>query len=308
MDGFFGIGFGELVMIAIVALIVLGPERLPSALREVAKFIRQVRNLSQEFTSQFGDDFKALEDLNPRRLLQEAIDNIDEEENAKDGKAKTPAKKSTTPTTAAKKTTTTPAKPAAAKNGVAKSTTASKTTSATTSTTTGTATKSTETTPIATTKSDDTELAAAETTSANEDKSTVISEKAEMSEKPEAVEPKVEATSGIEVDVAASNSAPTTAQPMDEPENRIAPPDSAEHSAPQVSVAETNQSSLVEPSQEVVQTNGHAGPNIDSGSRTVSVASTSAPENEPVQASTITVSTEPTVEYNGQLENEEMRS
>jgi len=119
MEGFFGIGFGELVMIAIVALIVLGPERLPSALREVAKFIRQLRNLSREFTDQFGDEFKALEDLNPRRILQDAITSLDEEEKAKE-EPKT-AKKSTTTssppkTTAPKptttKSTTTTAKPA----------------------------------------------------------------------------------------------------------------------------------------------------------------------------------------------------
>jgi sec-independent protein translocase protein TatB len=119
MDGFFGIGIGELIMIAIVALIVLGPERLPGAFREMAKFIRQIRNLSKEFTDQFGDEFKALEDLNPRRLLQEAIDNIDDEERAKEEAAK-PAKKPTPakPATAAKSTT--PAKPLAAQQSVPK--------------------------------------------------------------------------------------------------------------------------------------------------------------------------------------------
>jgi sec-independent protein translocase protein TatB len=123
MDGFFGIGIQELVLIAIVALIVLGPERLPATLREVAKFIRYVRNLTRDFTEQFGDDFKALEDLNPRRILQQAITSIDEEEEAKEDpkKAKaTPAKATTTATsksavkpTPAKATTpktTTPAK------------------------------------------------------------------------------------------------------------------------------------------------------------------------------------------------------
>jgi len=119
MEGFFGIGFGELVLIAIVALIVLGPERLPSALREVAKFIRQLRNLSREFTDQFGDEFKALEDLNPRRILQDAITSLDEEEKAKEEPkaAKKPATTAaTTKTTATKplttKSTTTSTKPA----------------------------------------------------------------------------------------------------------------------------------------------------------------------------------------------------
>lgn len=127
MDGFFGIGIGELIMIAIVALIVLGPERLPGAFREVAKFVRQVRNLSKEFTDQFGDEFKALEDLDPRRMLKDAIDSIDEEEEAKEkaektdkskSTAKKPAVKSSTTSKATTKPTTT--KPAATKPATTK--------------------------------------------------------------------------------------------------------------------------------------------------------------------------------------------
>ena len=46
MDSFLGIGIAELFFIAILALVILGPERLPGALREVAKVIRYVRNLT----------------------------------------------------------------------------------------------------------------------------------------------------------------------------------------------------------------------------------------------------------------------
>jgi len=121
MDGFFGIGIQELVLIAIVALIVLGPERLPATFREIAKFIRYVRNLTNEFTAQFGDDFKALEDLDPRRMLQREIESIDAEE-TKPAAKPAPAKTTTTKTTATpKSTTTTTPKPAA--STTAKSTT-----------------------------------------------------------------------------------------------------------------------------------------------------------------------------------------
>lgn len=133
MDGFFGIGIQELILIAIVALIVLGPERLPAALREIAKFIRQVRNMTNEFTQQFGDDFKALEDLDPRRMLQQAINSIDEEEQAKE---KTTKGKSTTTSATAK---TTPAKSTVAKTTTDKTTTASTSKPATTKSATTTA-------------------------------------------------------------------------------------------------------------------------------------------------------------------------
>ena len=74
MDSFFGIGLFELVMIAIIALVVLGPERLPGAMREVAKYMKQLRNISNEFQSQFSEELKMLDEINPRRILNEAID------------------------------------------------------------------------------------------------------------------------------------------------------------------------------------------------------------------------------------------
>jgi sec-independent protein translocase protein TatB len=74
MDSFFGIGLFELVMIAIIALVVLGPERLPGAMREVAKYMKQLRSISHEFQSQFSEELKMLEEIDPRRILNEAID------------------------------------------------------------------------------------------------------------------------------------------------------------------------------------------------------------------------------------------
>lgn len=110
MDGFFGIGISELFMIAVVALIVLGPERLPGALREVAKFIRMVRNMTNELTSQFGDEFKVLEDLNPQKILRDLVDEPDEKAKAAAKTATTAAKPAVKPAT--KPATATTPKPA----------------------------------------------------------------------------------------------------------------------------------------------------------------------------------------------------
>ncbi len=100
MDSFFGIGIFELMMIAVIALLVLGPERLPSAMREIAKFIRQLRDISSEFQSQFSDELKMLDEINPRRIINEAID-------------------PKTPSAPAKPAAPAPAKPAAAKPAAA---------------------------------------------------------------------------------------------------------------------------------------------------------------------------------------------
>lgn len=87
MDSFFGIGIMELFLIAIIALIVLGPERLPGAMRSIANFMRQLREMSNEFTSQFSEEIKMLEEMNPRRIVNEMLD-----------PAKTPLPSSSRPT------------------------------------------------------------------------------------------------------------------------------------------------------------------------------------------------------------------
>ncbi len=79
MDSFFGIGPMELVFILIFALIFLGPERLPQVLREVVIFLRKVRALSDEITSQINQelgDLQELRDLDPRRPLQDTLRSV----------------------------------------------------------------------------------------------------------------------------------------------------------------------------------------------------------------------------------------
>ena len=39
----FEIGFSEMVLVCVIALLVLGPEKLPGAVRQVARFIKKIR-------------------------------------------------------------------------------------------------------------------------------------------------------------------------------------------------------------------------------------------------------------------------
>lgn len=48
-----GIGFLELVIIALAALVLLGPKRLPEIMRQVAKFYVHLRRTSNDFKSAF---------------------------------------------------------------------------------------------------------------------------------------------------------------------------------------------------------------------------------------------------------------
>ncbi|MSP26329.1 MAG: hypothetical protein EXR75_14470 [Myxococcales bacterium] len=52
----FGLGLGEMVLIAIVMLIVLGPKELPGVLRTVARGLTKLRRMSTELRRESGID------------------------------------------------------------------------------------------------------------------------------------------------------------------------------------------------------------------------------------------------------------
>ena len=47
---FFNIGTAELLLIFVIALIVVGPRRLPEIAQNLGKIVRDIRKMSQEFT------------------------------------------------------------------------------------------------------------------------------------------------------------------------------------------------------------------------------------------------------------------
>jgi sec-independent protein translocase protein TatB len=48
---FFNIGTAELMLIFVIALIVVGPRRLPEVSRSLGKVVNDVRQMSREFTA-----------------------------------------------------------------------------------------------------------------------------------------------------------------------------------------------------------------------------------------------------------------
>ncbi|WP_242344925.1 Sec-independent protein translocase protein TatB [Anaeromyxobacter terrae] len=48
----FGLGFGEIVIIAILALLLLGPDRLPEAAKTLGKTLREVRKATEDIKDQ----------------------------------------------------------------------------------------------------------------------------------------------------------------------------------------------------------------------------------------------------------------
>jgi len=52
----FGLGFGEIMVIAILALVVVGPSRLPTLMKTVGGAMRQLRQASRDIRTSVGLD------------------------------------------------------------------------------------------------------------------------------------------------------------------------------------------------------------------------------------------------------------
>ncbi len=73
----FNIGLGELLFIAILVLVVVGPERLPKVMREFGRIVREIRLIVNEMTSQFADELQPFQELQqPLEELRQLADDI----------------------------------------------------------------------------------------------------------------------------------------------------------------------------------------------------------------------------------------
>jgi sec-independent protein translocase protein TatB len=132
----FNVGGGELIVIALIALIVLGPSRLPGAARQVGKTVGELRRLSTGFQNELRaafDDAERSGEPAPvaaaPRPVSAAVEAVSAQAApAKAAPTKTAAKrtstaKRTTPARKAASTTAKAKKPAAKKATAAKRTT-----------------------------------------------------------------------------------------------------------------------------------------------------------------------------------------
>jgi len=61
----FGIGTGELLLLLIIALVVLGPERMPRMARDIGRVVGELRRTSDELRDEF---------MNADKLINKAAD------------------------------------------------------------------------------------------------------------------------------------------------------------------------------------------------------------------------------------------
>lgn len=87
----FGINGGELIVLLVVALVILGPERLPHYAEQLAQLVKSVRRFAkgaqaqmrEELGPEFDDiDWQKLDprQYDPRRIVRDALSDVWEDE------------------------------------------------------------------------------------------------------------------------------------------------------------------------------------------------------------------------------------
>jgi sec-independent protein translocase protein TatB len=85
----FGINGSELIILAILAVVILGPERLPEYAAQLARFVKQLKTMAagakEQLREEVGDeivdmDWRKLDprQYDPRRIIKEALLDDDE--------------------------------------------------------------------------------------------------------------------------------------------------------------------------------------------------------------------------------------
>ncbi len=70
----FDIGWSELVVIGVVALIAIGPKELPGVLRTVGQYMGKIRRMASEFQGQFQEAMREAEMADLKKPVDEMTD------------------------------------------------------------------------------------------------------------------------------------------------------------------------------------------------------------------------------------------
>jgi sec-independent protein translocase protein TatB len=85
----FGVGLPEMMLIAVIAVLVFGPDKLPDLARQAGRMVKQVRGFANaardELRNELGPEYANMElrDLDPRVIVRkhimEAMDEADDD-------------------------------------------------------------------------------------------------------------------------------------------------------------------------------------------------------------------------------------
>lgn len=80
----FDVGLGEVLLLAVLALLVFGPEKLPGVAADAGRWVKRMREMAdtarREITNSAGpevtglaDDLRSVADLHPKRVIASAM-------------------------------------------------------------------------------------------------------------------------------------------------------------------------------------------------------------------------------------------
>jgi sec-independent protein translocase protein TatB len=74
-----GIGFGELLLILLVALLIVGPEKLPKIARTIGRVSRQINQVSADFTKELKRETEEVEALGRgvKQAVAQSLPNVE---------------------------------------------------------------------------------------------------------------------------------------------------------------------------------------------------------------------------------------
>jgi sec-independent protein translocase protein TatB len=74
----FGLNWGEVLVIGIIALIAIGPKELPTVLRTLGQWMGKVRRMANEFQSQFNEALREAEFADLKKHADEISTSVSE--------------------------------------------------------------------------------------------------------------------------------------------------------------------------------------------------------------------------------------
>ena len=107
--GFLGLGAPEMLIIAVIALVIFGPNRLPEVAGQIGKVVRDIRRMTGELTSELEKNAD-LKDI--KNAVQKELGGIQSQVNAASAAVNKEVKSATSAVNAATNTTVSTAKPA----------------------------------------------------------------------------------------------------------------------------------------------------------------------------------------------------
>lgn len=79
----FDINFSELVVLAILAVVIFGPDKLPELARKAGRVVNYVRNIANDARGHLNEELGVnVTSLNPKEMLTEVVTQVADEETA----------------------------------------------------------------------------------------------------------------------------------------------------------------------------------------------------------------------------------